>query len=209
MRVLSPISGAIKGSAGNLIFQHYYGRTYGRSLPALFHYQPTPRQKEVQDKYYNVKNQWGRIYPLIKPYIPKAQFKKANPYDMLFVGIIKALNTFDQSTVGSRLTAFGSDVTNKQKIFPGSYTTEIIPDGEKVTFAEIGYATKVDFEPTYSHALLIDRNKKFLQYSRANYAKADISFEFDEMEVKSSDLPLLYYIALSDNQNFSNFFLSL
>lgn len=207
MRVQSPISGAMNGSAGNLIFQHYHGRTYGRSKPAIFHYGPTPAQHISQTKFYNVQGQWKVIYEKLKLYVPKTQLKKANAYDKMLLGIFKALQTFQLKPAYKVLPKFGADLFYNIKIQPGSFRVVIKETKIHVIYSAITYTSKVDFNPQYAHALSLDPQSQTIQYDVKPYNGSALDFEFVEKTPEQPSQTRLYYVALSDPFYLSNFFI--
>lgn len=206
MRVQSPIAGSMTGAAGGLIFQHYHGRTYGRAFPSLFHYQPTPAQYAAQTRYYGVRHQWNPIYRKIKPYIPENQLKNANAFNNLSDGVFRALGTFANVEQPGLMRKFGFDVFDRLSLRLGNWTLYFQNPFYFITFWDFDFASKVDFTPIYAHALYLCRDLQEVQYCIVDYNAEHLTFFFDNSRNWFPDHAFEMYVALSDEQFFSNFF---
>lgn len=206
MRVQSPIAGAMSGSAGKIIFQHYHGRTYGRAFPVIFHYQPTPAQYKTQTKYYGIRRQWNPLYRVIRPYIPENQQKQGNAFNLLSDGVFSALGTFAASDLTSVIRKFGFDLADRLSLRLGNWTLYYQSPYYYITFWDFDYTSKVDFTPTFAHALYLCRDLQQVQYCIVDYDAEHLTFIFTNSASWFPDHDFEMYVALSDEQYFSNFF---
>ena len=206
MRVQSPIAGGIAGAAGNLIFQHYHGRTFGRAFPAIFHYQPTPAQYAAQTKYYGTRREWNPLYQAIKPFIPKAQLKQANAFNNLSAGAFKALGVFPDAEHSTQLRKFGFDVENRLLLYLNNWTLYYAEPYYYVTFWDFDFQSYVAFTPRYAHALYFCRDLQQIEYNVVDFDPLHLTFIFDNSRNWFPDHDFDMYVALSDEQYFSNFF---
>lgn len=206
MRVQSPIAGAMRGAAGGLIFQHYHGRTFGRAFPVLFHYGPTPAQAAAQTKYYGTRRQWNPLYRDIKPYIPNNQLQQANAFNVLSSGVFRALGVFTSSGESVPTHKFGFDVFDRLILRLGEWTLYYDSPYYYITFWDFDYQTNVDFHPLYAHALYLCRDLQQIQYVVVPYDAEHLTFVFDNSLNWFPDHDFDMYVALSDEQYFSNFF---
>ena len=206
MRVQSPIAGNMTGSAGNIIFQHYNGRTYGRAKPVLFHYGPTPAQAVAQSKYYGIRLPFLNVYNQIKPFIPSAQLKQSNAYNDLFDMMCKLLNVFGDASDFTPPRKFGFDTLNRLSLRLGNWTLYYQAPLYYITFYDFDFASSVDFAPTYAHALYFCRDLKQMQYVQVDFNAEHLTFYFNNAQNWFPDYDFDMYVALSDEQYFSNFF---
>lgn len=206
MRVQSPIAGAMTGSAGNLTFQHYNGRTYGRSKPVIFHYGPTPAQAAAQNKYYGVRGQWRPLYGNMKPYVPESMLKQANAYNDLTKAIYDALGTFKPGQNAQPVRKFGFDPYDRLTLRLGNYDLYFQDPYYYITFYDFDYLTDVDFNPLFGHALYLNSDLQQLQYCVIPYDSDHLTFIFDNSNDWFPTHEFDMYVAISDEQFFSNFF---
>lgn len=206
MRVQSPIAGAMTGSAGNITFQHYNGRTYGRSKPVIFHYGPTPAQAANQTKYYGIRTQWNPLYREIKPYIPENQLKQTNAFNQLSDGVFKALGTFQTDEQPEPLRKFGFDVFDRLVLRLGNYDLYYQEPFYYITFYDFDYQSAVDFIPTFAHALYLCPDLQQVQYNLVDFNADHLTFIFVNSRNWFPDHTFEMYVALSDDEYFSNFF---
>lgn len=206
MRVQSPISGAMTGSAGNITFQHYNGRTYGRSKPVIFHYGPTPAQAANQAKYYGIRRQWNPLYREIKSYIPESQLKQTNAFNQLSDGVFKALGTFQTDEQPEPLRKFGFDVFDRLVLRLGNYDLYFLEPYYYITFYDFDYLSDVVFIPTFAHALYLCPDLQEIQYNLVHFNANHLTFVFENTQNWFPSHYFDMYVALSDEHCFSNFF---
>lgn len=194
------------GSAGNLTFQHYNGRTYGRSKPVIFHYGPTPAQAANQTKYYGIRAQWNPLYHEIKPYIPESQLKQTNAFNQLSDGVFKALGTFVTDEQPETIRKFGFDTFDRLILRLGNYDLYYQEPNYYITFYDFDYHSTVDFVPTFAHALYLCSDLQEIQYNLVDFNADHLTFIFVNSRNWFPDHSFDMYVALSDEQYFSNFF---
>lgn len=206
MRVQSPIVGNIVGSSGELVFQHYNGRTYARSKPVIFHYQPTPAQYAAQNKYYRIRNQTNPIYTTIKRYIPQDLYKEVNPANALTKGIFSALATFTGTNQLNLPTRFGFDIYDRFQLRLGNYQLYYKAPFYYITFWDFQFSSKVQFAPIYAHALYLCPDLQEAMYWIGFFNAEHLTFAFPDSLRWFPDHSFNMYVALSDENYFTNFF---
>lgn len=206
MRVQSPIAGNMTGSVDGLVFQHYHGRTFGRSKPALFHYGPTPAQAAAQSKYYGIRRQWNPIFRLLKSYIPTLQGKQSNAFNVLSDGVFKALGTFNKAEQPHPLRKFGADALDRLTLRLGNYTLYSANSLYYITFYDFDYSTQVNFIPEVAHALYLCPDLQQIQYTNVDFNPDHLTFIFDNNLSWFPDHSFDMYVALSNSEYLSNFF---
>lgn len=206
MKVQSPIAGAMSGSAGKMIFQHYHGNTYGRAFPFIFHYQPTAPQFAAQTKYYGIRRKWLPIYRQIRNFIPDNQQKQTNAYNVLTKAIYLNLGTFEAEQQPVTVRKFGFDVYDRLQLSLGNYTLYYDGSYYYITFWDFIFAKIVNFSPMYAHALYMCPDLQELQYNMVDFNAEHLTFIFDNSHNWFPDHSFEMYVALSDDQFFSNFY---
>lgn len=87
MKVQLPWIGKATGSSAGLIYQSYWGGTYSRSFPAMFHYPDTPAQQACQALYWHIRREVGGCYEEIRYDISSYQKRIRNTYNVLFQSV--------------------------------------------------------------------------------------------------------------------------
>ena len=194
------------GSAGGLVFQHYNGKTYGRSKPVIFHYGPTPAQAAAQNKFYGIRGQFNPVYRNLKPYVPENQLKEANAYNNLMDGVFKALGTFNIDEQPETLRKFGFDTLNRLSLRLGNYTLYYSSPLYYITFYDFDFISQVDFAPLYAIALYLCPDLQNIDYNIVEFSADHLTFVFNNLNSWFPDHDFDMYVALADDQYFSNFF---
>lgn len=205
MRVQSPIAGAITGSAGRIIFQHYHSHTYGRAFPVIFHYQPTPAQYAAQTKFYGTRSYFNPIYRQLKPHFTRHQLAQFNPYNLLSEGFFKAMQTFPPHADGELVTRFGIDVYDRVTLHCGECTLYYDTPYWYLTLEDFSFESDIDFTPTLAHALLFCPARKQAQYLYTPFVDQHLCFPWLDCYNWFPDEYANLYVALSDDQHFTNF----
>ena len=206
MRVQSPIAGNMAGAAGGLIFQHYNGRTYARAFPVIFHYQPTPAQKAAQDAYYSTRSLWLPVYNEIKPFIPLREHKQCNVYSSLTKGVYNALGVFHEHHHDVVHEKIGFDVYDRIRIYQGNITATYQNPYYYLHIHGFDWVSKVIFEPKIVHVLYFCMELGQMQYDRLQYVSKDLVIPFRDVNNWLTRYSVHIYIALSDDDYFSDFF---
>lgn len=206
MRVQSPIAGAMSGSAGKIIFQHYHGNTYGRAFPVIFHYQPTPAQFAAQAKYYGIRRQWLPLFRQMKPFIPIYQQKQGNAYNEITKAVYQSLGTFNAEHNPLVMRKFGFDKYNRLALHLGDYTLYYQEPYYYITFWDFEFSCEVNFTPQFAHALYLCPALQQVQYCVIDFNAEHLTFIFDNSENWFPLNTFEMYVALSDEQYFSNFY---
>ena len=113
MKVQLPFHNHAAGRSGGSIFQTYWGRTFARSMPVLFHYPDTPSQHDTQMKYYNIVRQLKTAYPTISLNVPKSQRYNTNVYNIYSQAVFQILNPYAKPQFSKPPRFFGLDKLNR------------------------------------------------------------------------------------------------
>ena len=100
MKLQLPWIGKAAGSSAGQILQSYWGHTYSRSFPSMFHYPNTKLQQECQAKFFDIQRIWQPIYVVIRQHIGSTQRTNLGIY---FDGATAEIGISDSElSVGSR-----------------------------------------------------------------------------------------------------------
>lgn len=207
MKVHLPIVGKATGSSAGLIYQSYWGNTYTRSFPFSFHYPDTSDQKICQFDFFKIQRAWWPIYNHLKEFIPRQCRRNINVYNELSKGIYRVLMTYAVKKRQNIVDVWGLDKRN-------TVNTEIKKDritfeGNSIhvfcTILEI-YGTR-QFIPNHYNMLLCNISQQEFYLVNDIYVKPTIAETFYlRSEWSQSDI-IVAYIALSNKEYFTNFFL--
>lgn len=206
MVVQSPVVGNMAGSAGGIIFQYYHGHTYGRAFPTIFHYQGTPAQYAVQTKYYGIRAQWLPIYHVLRRYIHKIEQKQVNSYDRLIKYVYHNIGAFTNINSCNLNRKFGIDEYDRFSLHLGNHTLYYLAPYYFITFWNLNLLSHVDFTPKYAHALYLCPDLQELQYVVQSFNAEHPTFIFLDSMNWFPDHDFEMFVALSDEQYFTNFF---
>ena len=207
MKVHLPIVGKATGSSAGLIYQSYWGNTYTRSFPFSFHYPDTTKQQICQFDFFQIQRAWWPIYDRLKHSIPKQCRRNTNVYNELSNGLYKVFMTYSVKKRENVVPIWGLDNRKTVKV-------DIINSSIKVDKSLVKVATdfkvvqaKRAFSPKDCNVLLcnVNRQEFYLQVFAYETESIDVQFfvgsEWEQTEI------ILAYLALSNDEFFTNFFL--
>jgi len=206
MRVQSPIAGGQSGSLGGLTFQHYHGRTYARSKPAIFHYGPTPAQRAAQNKYYSLRGPWLALYRSLRPYFPTDTRDGRNYYNLLQRQIYTATRIFDAATDDEPLNKIEIDARDRIRVRCGNYDLYLLDNIYYITFEQLHFETDLDFYPTHAHAIFVCQETHEFFYEVVDYIHPHLSWPFNNSLGWFPSRWFDMYIALGNDEFLSNFY---
>lgn len=206
MKVQSPIAGGLRGSAGNIIFQHYHSKNIGRAMPISYHVTMSPIRNAVQGKYASVKEQLTPLFIEMSQYIPDTMRKGANVYDAISSGVFKALNTYAQNPDQRPPARFGFDKRKRIRLYLGKYEVYYEPPYYYVTFWDYKIESKLDFVPTLVHGLYFSSNFQMLEYFVTDFNPDYLCIPINRFNGWFPLGNVELFIAVSNDEFFSDFF---
>lgn len=207
MKVQLPWYGKAAGSSAKTIYQSYWGNTYTRSFPFLFHYPDTAKQQETQAAFFAVQRAWWTIYPQLATYIPKSQRHNRNIYNTLSKGMYQSMMTYKAKDTNNIKQHFGLD--NRQQVKLNLLVKLMIYEDHKYfIYADlVSIDAKRHFIPRFAHYLLYNIVQQEFYYKNEVYKDKDLTTSFEiENEWDKSDI-VIAYLALSDENFFTDFYL--
>lgn len=205
MKVQIPILNKAAGRLRNTIFQSYWGATYLRSMPLLFHYPDTPDQQRTQAIFFDIQRNWIPIYQQLMQYAAPSQRKNMNTFNRLSRYVYKILDPYNAINNYITPKVWGLERLNKMR--------PAIP-GFQITFKDESIFLDFDVNRPYNdtnhyirwyHVLLCNLTQKNMLYQ-----VIPVSGETEHV-VFSNTLEWLpsnrfrFYIALSDDHWLGNF----
>lgn len=205
MKVHLPIVGKATGSSAGLIYQSYWGNTYTRSFPFIFHYPDTAKQHKCQFDFFKVQRAWWPIYNQLKLSIPKQCRRNTNVYNVLSNGIYNVLMTYSSGIIQGYVKIWGLDKRNTVKIDIEVGATSTDEDFIRMKCDVNSIIWKRHFNPSIYHILLFNLSTQEFLYKSQFYVKPHITEEFINTLDWQSDHNVIAYLAFSNREFLTNF----
>ena len=206
MKVQQPLLGHSSGSLAGMVYQTYNGTTYMHTKTTNYHYPDTPAQQKVQGLYWSIMRQWLTVYRGASKLFPKAMPCNWNVFDIWAAGIYQAAQTYPRVFRTMPPKSFGQD---KRKsvvlVFPSS-GVDFAENVLKVDMTVQIRSLRRMFAPSSVHCIVINKTQQLLQYAFSYYSDAHITFEFVDLEGWQPSDELRVYIAMQNDNFFTNFF---
>lgn len=205
MKAQIPILNHASGQSAGFIYQTYYGNTYMRSMPVLFHYPDTPAQQKAQGTFYNIQEQLLAIYGQYSLRFPGNQRHNTNMFDVISKGIYTAAKSYPNARAKSQIRCFGNDRQKQVKITPIKYGISI--DSRQINVESVyAYSTwRRVFSPVTCYLLLINQNQQLLLATSFNYMAQNFTVQLTNSQVWVPNDEVVAYLALGNQEFFSNF----
>ena len=205
MKVQLPWLNKAAGRSAGTIYQSYWGATYTRSMPALFHYPATQKQQATQATFFDLQRIWIPIYNHLSQSIQRQQRKNKNPFNIMSSFIYKILQPFNSNKDYEYIKNFGLDRLNRVKPdIPRAFYT--IDDLSVVVDYELKLVTNAtDFVMTTTNIILFNPSRMSMYFTDIPFEEGHghVSFK-NTNEWKHGDLVLMY-ISLSCDSWLGNF----
>lgn len=207
MKVHLPIVGKATGSSAGLIYQSYWGNTYTRSFPFSFHYPDTDKQQKCQFDFFQIQRAWWPIYNQLKLSIPKQCRRNTNVYNVLSNGLYQVFMTYSEIKAQNVVYVWGLD---KRKSVVVEISRNLISfDGLKLAVDTeiLDIHGKRNFEPTNYNMLLCNITQQEFYFKVEQLTSKEILESFIiTSEWSQSDI-VVAYVAFSNKEFFTNFYL--
>lgn len=207
MKVHLPIVGKATGSSAGLIYQSYWGNTYTRSFPFIFHYPDTAKQQKCQFDFYRIQRAWWPIYNQLKLSIPKQCRRNTNVYNKLSNGLYKVFMTYSGIKAQNIVEVWGLDerktVVFDLEKYPISF------DGLKLFVRTdiLDIHGKRSFNPISYNMLLCNITQQEFYFKVKQLTEKKILESFIVTSEWSQSDIIVAYVAFSNDEFFTNFYL--
>ena len=164
MKLQLPWIGKAAGSSAGTIFQTYWGRSYSRSFPAIFHYPNTPAQQKTQAAYYDIRSSWQPIYNAFSKLGSLNQRTNKNSYNLYFRAVIQVLNPYNVEKYTMPPRYFGMDPRNRVVISVADAKISIEKNSLTLFFSR--YLTKIGIHDEFNRVqfLAFNRTRQKIAY---------------------------------------------
>lgn len=190
---------------GGMVYQSYYGNTYSRSLPILFHYADTQRQQECQAVFFDLQRIWLPIYNALSHSISKQQRKNKNPFNILSQYIYQIFHPYKPQRNEKVPSNFGLDRLNRVR--PTLFEPEISikPDEIMVHFNMGRPYVGVVVTLKTTHILLFNLTRDLMLYTSVDFRAGIQDVVMANVQQWDSKDKIYWYMALSGDTWLGNF----
>lgn len=205
MKVQLPWAGKASGSSAGLIYQSYWGRTFARTFPAIFHYPDTTLQQITQAKFHDIRRVWDPIYRNISQYIGKGQRVNRNTYNNYLRGLYRAFNPYDEQSKYMPPRYWGIDPANRMTVELADAEVVNAKENIFVQWGTITLHNKISAAPTNQMFLLLNLTQQALYFDNAGYLPYRHSWYFINQQDWREGDKILFYTALAAKNWLGNF----
>lgn len=209
MKVQLPWMGKATGSSAGLIYQSYWGKTFARTFPAIFHYPNTPKQQLCQAKYWHLRIEVGACYEELRYDLSDYQKRIKNPYNQLFQS---ARTMFESQAADPRApwqVSFGVDAINAVTCSFYEYQSHITPERIICDARIHDFKSEFKFFPEKCWICLVNWTRQELWTRGTDFQQGYVQTWWRNATGWPSTDDVVWYFAISDDHYMSNFFLAL
>jgi hypothetical protein len=208
MKVQLPWMGKATGSSAGLIYQSYWGRTFARTFPAIFHYPNTHAQQACQAKYWHLRLEVEGCYERLRYDLSDYQKRIKNPYNQLFQSARTMFESQTADPTAPWQLYFGVDALNAISVDVMTYQSHITPQRVICDALVNDVTSKFDFFPKWAWICLVNWTRQELWTRKADYGQGWVQqFWPNDTGWPSTDF-VVFYIGVSNNHYMSNFYLT-
>ena len=205
MKQQLPFAVAASGRAGGLIFQHYNGNTYSRSLPAFFHYPDTERQRKAQQLYWLIRRDVTYYYATFGDFIPQQQRYNKNVFNILLHCFFEIHAGFHKKPYVAPPIAWGIDNRKSVQLQFDVLYSMLVSD-TVVTYGSVSSISgRRSFTPQDCHFIVISDNVELITYRHTKFKPNPSTIHIPAETYLPAGTNLYIFCALSNDEFFTNF----
>ena len=189
-----------------MVYQTYNGATYMHAKTNNYHYPDTEAQQKVQGRYWDIMHQWQLVYKGATKAFPEVMPCNFNMFDVWAGGVYQAAQTYPRQYRNKPPRFFGQDKRQSVKLQFPSYKIDLADNTLKLDYYVETICVRRQFTPTMVHTLVINRNLQILQYAFAYNTSNHITLTFQGLVDWSLQHQLRIYVALQNDNYFTNFY---
>lgn len=205
MKVQLPWIGKAAGSSAGMIYQSYWGRTYARSFPSMFHYPNTPSQQACQSAFHDIRRIWQPIYNELKHFVSSGQRSNRSIYNIYMKSIFRLLNPYGVPKNDVIPSNFGLDRYNTKRVDLGEASLVFRSSDIMLLFTQNSLVNTPYNKTTSEHFILINKTDQTLYYRIASYSPSRRNMDFKNTYRWSSSDDILCFVAISVEGWMGNF----
>lgn len=156
--------GRASGSSAGLIYQAYYGNTYARSFPLIFHSPDTKKQQQCQASFFDIQRVWLPIYNKLSNNISKMQRKNKNPFNKLMASVYRIFNPYQHTKFNKLPKDFGLDRYNRLRAVVRQQSIKIDENTITLRFYMMRPIVEIGVSPIETHVLLFNLTQQNMYY---------------------------------------------
>lgn len=207
MKVQLPWMGKATGSSAGLIYQSYWGRTYARTFPAVFHYPNTPAQQACQAKYWHNRFEAGVCYRTIQRNLSPYQKRITNPYNAMFKSVNDMFNQRDANPNSPIPYDFGIDIRHSVYAIIKPVFYVVRPDWVIIDANIKEIKSEFQFIPDKAFLILVNFIRNEVWTQPTNFHSGNIYGEWPNTTTWPSTQYPHFYVGLANDHFCTNFFL--
>ncbi|MBR5594609.1 MAG: hypothetical protein IKS96_02705 [Fibrobacter sp.] len=205
MKFQVPWLGKAAGRSAGTIYQTYWGATYGRSMPTLFHYPDTAKQQETQGKFFDLMKPWVQIYNQLSPSISKQQRVNKNPFNIMSGFIYKIFHPYTAAKVNRYPSNFGVDRLNRVRPVITDASIDFKGGVIALHYENQRPYTINDLHIDTSNVLLLNITKQSMLFVQMKFVAGPNDEKLENTNEWGKDDEILFYVALSCPNWLGNF----
>lgn len=205
MKVQVTWIGKAAGRSVGTIYQTYWGATYSRSMPKMFHYPDTARQQVTQAKFFDLMRLWVPIYNELSRSISKQQRINRNPFNIMSGFIYKIFHPFNEKVGEKYPTNFGLDRLNRMRPVIVNAEIDITSNEVVLTFDMQRPYNGLSFKIETTNVLLFNVTAQSMLFQAVKLEGGINRMYFENTNEWKHGDEILLYVALSCKSWLGNF----
>ena len=207
MKVQLPIINHGSGRAGGMIFQTYWGRTYLRSMPVLFHYPDTPAQQKIKGLYLNLMNQVRAAYDTLRKSFPRNFNTNRNMFNILAKGIFRAADPYNSNHDATPPLRFGYDTQQQIKLIFSDHKINVGKTDIVISMIASIQLWRRSFRPKQAVYIVINTTQQQIQFTSLPWTDGVFEWSFKNTFPWHAEDRILIYVAATNSEMMSSFYL--
>lgn len=205
MKVQLPWCGKATGSSAGLIYQSYWGKTYARTFPAIFHYPDTPAQQACQRKYWHSRIEAENCYKVIQGNISSYQKRIANTYNAMQKSVIDMFAPLYDDFLAPLPKSFGIDSIKAINASFKNLKSIVLPEIIILNAELSSLDSKFIFRPNKCFLAVINSNQREIWTVAAGFKDGIATGNWKNTTSWPTTDTAYFYVALADDHYISNF----
>ena len=199
--------GKATGSSAGLIYQSYWGKTFARIFPVMFHYPNTPAQQACQAKYWHNRIEAQACYRTIQPYLSTYQKRITNPYNAMFKSVNDMFIMRETNPYSPIPNDFGIDIRHSVNASIKAVFNVVRPDQVIIDANVIDIKSEFQFVPDKAFLVLVNFIRQEVWTQPANFHSGNIYGAWPNTTTWPSTHVAVFYVGLANDHFCTNFFL--